>query len=460
MRSRNHQPDVRILLTLTVIVSLLAVPSFGESQGTEEPGDFASEIEELAADSVASPAGSSSATTDQPASEPSEPRERGPLSKLSVHGFLTQAYAKADYVDMPLAADGTPVGPTPTGEEIAIGIPEEGTFNYHFLALQFRYQITPKDIFIVQFSSRALGTSPVGIVEDEIELDWAFYERRLGDNTSVKVGRVQIPFGIYNEVRDVGTVLPFYRPAYGFYGEGSFTSETIDGLAFAHTFAADSNWALDATLFGGQYETFQIELRNPDNVALATQEDAFGVQLWQNTPNPDLRIGLGYHQRKTTGGLFFPPGTKSDTLTLMHASLDWTFGRFTLRSEFLRSDSTFSQGPFFFDEFWREGFYVELGARLTSAFHIWAIYDHLELEFTDTAQFTRPNRTDVRTDLGVAFNYFFAPNLVLKGEYHETEEEGLIGFAPVPLPEGLKFEPLFWQADDGNYLIISMSVSF
>ena len=78
----------------------------------------------------------------------------GPLSKLSIHGFLTQAYATAEF---------SKGGPTP--DEVTLGIPEDGTFDYRVLALQFRYDITPEDTMIVQFSSRSLGASPIGLIE-------------------------------------------------------------------------------------------------------------------------------------------------------------------------------------------------------------------------------------------------------------------------------------------------------
>ena len=126
-----------------------------------------------------------------------------------------------------------------------------------------------------------------------IELDWAFYERRLADNTSIKVGRVQIPLGIFNEIRDVGTILPFYRPPFVMYREGTFTSETVDGVVLSHTFAAESDWSLDFDVYGGEWELvetdFQVETAEP---FIARAEDAWGVQLWLNTPLSGLRFGL------------------------------------------------------------------------------------------------------------------------------------------------------------------------
>ncbi len=96
----------------------------------------------------------------------SDDTSKGPLSKLEVHGFLTQAFATANF--------GKGGFLNPTVDDQVLGIPEDGTYDYRTLAIQFRYAISPKDTMVIQFSSRALGKSPISDIEDEIELDWAF----------------------------------------------------------------------------------------------------------------------------------------------------------------------------------------------------------------------------------------------------------------------------------------------
>ena len=50
-------------------------------------------------------------------------------------------------------------------------------------------------------------------VEDEIELDWAFYERRLQNDNTIRVGRVQIPFNVPDNFVITGP--PNTTPTYG-----------------------------------------------------------------------------------------------------------------------------------------------------------------------------------------------------------------------------------------------------
>ena len=110
-------------------------------------------------------------------------------SPLTIHAFLTQGFGKSDGFTI-------------------FGIPEEGTTDLRTLALQFRYDLSPQDVFVLQLNHERTGLDPVSEKRPDVALDWAFYERRLGSGRSIKVGRIPVPFGVYNEIRDVGTVLP------------------------------------------------------------------------------------------------------------------------------------------------------------------------------------------------------------------------------------------------------------
>ncbi len=389
----------------------------------------------------------------------------GPLSKLSVHGFLSQAYATAN-----LSSGPDPFLVLPTTDEISLGIPEDGTFDYRTMAIQFRYDISPKDVMIIQFSSRSLGDSPIQDVEDEIELDWAFYERRLTDHTSIKVGRVQIPLGIFNEIRDVGTILPFYRPSFLLYREGTFTSETIDGVVFSHTFGAASDWSLDFDVYLGEWELVEVDFQSADKTAfIARAEDAWGVQLWLNTPLSGLRLGAAYHEEEISGGVvpgFRLPGESVPQETTW-LSLDFASDKIVARAEARFFDLKRS-GTFFASEFFE--YYVQLGWHATEKFRIYAQYEDGSAE-TDASELSRlfaplfglPVVQDLdvtfRTDFGVALNYLFSPNLVLKVEHHFDVDNEQFTFVPNGFPPtGLV--PLNGTASDGDYSILSLSASF
>lgn len=380
-------------------------------------------------------------------------------SKLEVHGFLTQAYATGTFVDGRFPnQDGSPAGPT--FSEVSLGVPEDGTFDYRNMAIQFRYAISDKDIMIVQLSSRSLGDSLITKAEDDIELDWAFYERRLSDNTSLKIGRVQIPNGIFNEIRDVGTILPHFRPAYNVYQEGSFSSETVDGLSLSHTFAAESDWSLDTDIYFGQWDLVELDFLVTGAAVIAKAKDSYGIQLWQNTPVSGLRFGAAYQHREVSEGVLRLP----DVPTIFDDylfSIDAAFESWVFRAEYRQFESDPTPIPVFLAQKFATQitpYYFQIGWHPTSSFRIYAQYEKTKQEATADS-FAAKQKLDLREDVSIAINYLFSPNLVIKAEYHEVEEVDQ-GFLPVFGPSGLKLQPIYADLDGGNYTIISCSVSF
>ena len=401
-----------------------------------------------------------------PAVSPQVEDEHGYLSssnpsKLEVHGFFSQAYATGTYLgNRFVGPDGAP--PPPTYDEVTLGIPEGGTTNYRTLALQFRYQATPKDIVVVQLSSRALGESPIATLEDEVELDWAFYERRFGDSTSVKVGKVQIPFGIFNEVRDVGVILPFYRPAYVHYRDGAYTTETIDGVLLSHSFAEASDWGLDADVYYGGFDSVELD---PFTLNALPQraKDSYGIQLWLHTPVDGLGFIVGHQHREISGG---DEGVTREVGSVtpfneFYFSCDGDLGRFVVRYEGRRFRNDRSPAPVFGAEDFlltATSQYWQVGYSWSEKFRTFAQYEVSVVEI-DSMVFARSPKQDTRRDLGLALNYLFSPNLVLKAEYHDVAGEDLT-LVPLVTQEGVLLDPRLRSLSHGSYTILSLSASF
>lgn len=379
-------------------------------------------------------------------------QDDGDKEKFQFHGFLTQAYATSSFTDG-----------GPTDDEIILGIPEDGTSSYRFLALQFRYEISDEDLVVVQLSSRALGDSPISEIEDDIELDWAFYERQLGDNTALKVGRIQIPLGIFNEIRDVGTILPFYRPPYTFYREGSFTSETVDGVLFHHTFNNAASWPIDFDVYYGEFELLEQGVLADEPPAIAKAEDALGIQLWLNSPWLDgVRFGLGAQQRDVTEGqegVFRPIGEATE-FDDWYISLEVPAPRFVFRAEYREIDALLDSPALGFAFNTKNTIaYYQVGFFVTEKFRIYLQLEDSNVESAGDI-FTRTEEVDSRDDLGISLHYSFSPQVVLKYEYHEVDQE-LNGFAPVFDPDrGPLLDPIAIPRENGDYSILSLAVSF
>jgi hypothetical protein len=344
----------------------------------------------------------------------SDPQEGGPLSKLSIHGFLTQAYAKSD------------------GATI-YGIPEDGTSDYRSAALQFRYAMTPKDDFVVQLSHLRTGANPLAGEISDVEVDWAFYQHRFADAFSLRAGKISIPLGVYNEIRDVGTLLPFYRANETVYPFVGFVPETVTGLALT-THLGSGPWSLEADLYGGQWEFREND--PPSNSA--TVKDAVGGQLWLSTPISGLRFGLGASRGKLEGSIITPPDGTLDQQEVV-GSLEAKAGPLRLVAEYIDAE---------FEVLHYAGYYGQLS---------WSVSDrlgvHVQHSKADMALNIQPVTffdLDFADENALSVTYAFRPEVLLKVEYHEFEgvtfESGAAGILGAPL--------------DVSYGIASIATSF
>src|SRR6185503_1142268 len=151
---------------------------------------------------------------------------------FSIHGYLTQGYG--------FSSGG-----------LVTGLSKEGTSDYRRAAVLARYIPSPSNSFVVQLAHRRLGDSPTMAYEQDVKLDMAFYEHKFRDGTRVRFGKTVMPFGIYNEIRYAGTLMPFYRAPLSVYWEGTYTSETVDGAMVSRQFRTGETWELTADVFGG-----------------------------------------------------------------------------------------------------------------------------------------------------------------------------------------------------------------
>jgi hypothetical protein len=333
-------------------------------------------------------------------------------SKVSIHGYLSQAYAFSD------------------GNQI-LGIPEDGTADYRTAALQIRADLSKEDTFAVQFSHERNGLSPSQRVREDVDLDWIFYRRQFG-NSAIEVGRVPVPFGIYNEVRDVGTLLPFYRPPRDFYGEGSFSTETVDGVLLSHGHDLGASWHFDGDVYYGNWDT------HDGRQDLIKASDTLGAQLFLDTPLSGLRLGLGAVQFDTSQTV----GTPQAEWSGWHGSIQGTFGRVEGAAEYRDIKAERAAGGKLYDV---KVAYVHLGVQLTEKLFLNGQYEQFKLKLASLGG--RELDYDEDKVLGLAVK--FRPDLVLKAEYHWDEGYYLEPSANPLLP-----------AKETNYGILSLSTSF
>lgn len=357
--------------------------------------------------------------------------------KFQIFGHLTQAYGWSDRGSIR-------------------GTTEDGTTDLRNLALQFRWEKSDREAVVVQLSHERRGDDFLFPREDELEIDWAFYQRRIGVVSELKVGRLNAPLGIYNEIRDVGTLLPFFDLPLSFYAGVLSSAETVDGISVARTFAARTAWDLEATLYFGGWRTFEQRV-NPDarfsveNLE-ARAENGSGLQLWLNTPVSGVRLGAGLLTWELDGTLSGP--VRRDHWRSAHLSLDASRDKWMVRSEFRRWDfeqdlGAFAGGPSQLADARRDGFYLQVGAWITPRLGIFG-------QFEDLALSDRLNLLDLEQlyeDVAVSINYRWGTEVLMRAELHRSDTLLPLGLQTQPIPQGGATTEVTWA-------IVGLSVEF
>jgi hypothetical protein len=360
-------------------------------------------------------------------------------AKLQIFGHLTQAYGESDLGSIQ-------------------GTSESGSTDLRKIAIQFRWQKSDHETVVVQLSHERFGDDIFSPQDDEVEIDWAFYERRLGPDSMLKVGRLNVPLGIYNEIRDVGTLLPFFNLPISFYSGVLSSAETVDGISVARSFAPRSDWALESEFYLGGWDTFQQQVDLESRFGIvnleARAEDGTGIQLWLNTPAHGLRLGVGALTWLLDGAL--SPTGKRDRWKTFHLSIDATGEKWMFRAERRRWEFDQDFGAFLALPIsipgvaQRDGYYIQLGRWISQKIGLFGQVEETVLK--DDLGFL-PGLEDFHKSLALSLNYRFRPDLLAKIEIHNADTRFPLGAPEVPV--GVGEDPV-----EVTWMIVGLSVSF
>ncbi len=355
-----------------------------------------------------------------------------PAERLQVHGFITQGFGQS-------------------GELGVAGLSEHATWDYRTAALQFGYQISDNERFVLQLANRRLAHNPLNETLSDVFVDWGFVQSRFG-GVSVRAGKIPMPRGIFNQIRDVGTLLPFYRAPNSFYTEGI---ETIDGVTGARRISLGGAWELDATAFLGSWSFVQVQAEEGEHdehgaetIQLVTDsraQNVAGAQVWLDTPMTGLRLGFGAQrfqiENEGLEGFFGArhgaheeegemPGMEEEAAehalggSLWQVSLDGSFDRLTVRGEY----QIFSLAAMtYYASYGQVGF--RLSERLSA--HVQAELSRVHHADDEGALEFRHTR-----DLAAALNFRLSPAMLLKGEGHLQRGHAFDTFVDPTGPSG------------------------
>lgn len=309
--------------------------------------------------------------------------------KVVFHGYVTQGLGS-------------------TSEYAQAGLETGTSLDIRAAALQGRLMFPSFGTqFVVQGAHRRVGGSPVADVIDEVELDWAFVEQRVWD-LSARIGRVPMPKGLLNEVRDVGIILPFYRAPNAYYTEGV---ETIDGATagFSRLFGMVE---VDAQGFYGTIPVImQISAMDGPKAMDLDGEGTWGGQLAVGLPLRGVKVLGGMLDADITRTEYTPMGpvTSKRDWKMSWIGAEYAGDRVVARAEVNRNEvpaSTESGGR-----------YVQTGARVFRNLWLNAQYESgwVRIIPLDNMEY------DTTRDWVVGASYGLNRYLVFKGEHHWSE---------------------------------------
>ena len=150
------------------------------------------------------------------------------MEGISVHGYISQGYLKSDDNNFLASTD-------------------DGTFEFTELGFNVSKKFEKVRIAF-QFLSRDLGE----FGNNDIELDWTLGEYYFKDYLGLRIGKIKMPMGLYNQGRDVDMLrIPVLLPS-SVYDEGSRDIyNTVQGAEIYGVFNALFVGELDYELFYG-----------------------------------------------------------------------------------------------------------------------------------------------------------------------------------------------------------------
>ncbi len=352
--------------------------------------------------------------------------------RFSFHGSVNAAVAKSDGLGV-------------------FGINKDGTSDYRAVAMLFGYKVSDNGRVATQLLHRRIGTSPLSASEPAVGAVWAFYEHRFENGTAVKLGRNPLPRGIFNEVRFIGTLLPFYRVGTTVYGE---TLEYIDGIVASRTFELGDAWRLESAAFGGGFDIRAVLASSTGSQVIRLRaENSAGTQLWLHTPIDGVRLGAFVNNYQQTPRASLPEASRPSRTTTTLFSLDAVRSQGFARAEYTAFRTGGNTGY--------EGWYALAGVKPHEQLTLAVEYSTANNRVGLPAP-AEPITVPVSKDLGVGFAWAVNPGLVFKLEGHRQEGYAFDTAVPtvVPPTSGPPFRATLAPASKAFYGLASVAVSF
>jgi hypothetical protein len=310
-------------------------------------------------------------------------------SSVSIHGFGSWAFGRT--------SDNVYLAGTPSGE-------------FRFVSMALNLAARVEDKLLVHAQGEVREDSE----DTHTTLNYAFAEYAVSDNLKLRVGQVKHPFGLYTEVRSVGTLRPFLDLPQGFYGPVGFSGDSYKGVGIAGTADAGA-WALSYDLYGGGNDLHKFAAPEQYYAGSTLQDveqesesqstrNVVGGRLVVQAPLPGLRVGTSAYT-----GILNEPAANRRTVVALQA--DYRTNRLTIEAEGAHEKQVRDERS--------TGGYVQVAYKLTPRWEIAGQGDYLTNRFFGVGHDSTPS-LQRHKEAAVALDYWLSSGFVVKAEYHRV----------------------------------------
>jgi hypothetical protein len=255
----------------------------------------------------------------------------------------------------------------------------------------------------------------VSDAEESVDLDVAAVTWDVSDRTKLHFGRSRLPFGIYTDIFDIGTLRPLFNLAQSVYGPTGLITEFYDGAGSSGNLFSAGGWegSYDVYAGGASFEVAvpfeQAQEALPEETDPDQVDRLLGGRLVFQTPVEGLSLGLSSYAGKLEDA--DPRRDDWGDFASYGGQVEFDRTPWLVRGEIARHRE---------DLFDTDAGYVELARRFGPHWQAAVRADRVRAKFVDRL----PDRFDslMRHDeasLGVS--YWYNENLVLRGSYHRVD---------------------------------------
>ncbi|MBF0451091.1 MAG: hypothetical protein HQK75_10340 [Candidatus Magnetomorum sp.] len=194
---------------------------------------------------------------------------------IQIHGFVSQGFMISDRNNY-------------------LANTEEGTFEFNEAGINFSKNFTENFHMGCQFFARDIGD----VGNDEIELDFALADFRLKDSLGFRIGKIKIPHGLYNDIRDVDMLRTFIFLPPVYYDISRSTINAMNGIGLYGNYQFSTMGNIEYQIIGGSKSidpesgwSRYMERRGIDITQFDIGYIGCGSMIW-NPPVNGLRLGM------------------------------------------------------------------------------------------------------------------------------------------------------------------------